>query len=516
MISQLGKNLYSSLLFGLLLVTGTFFSLNAAEWQQPPQQFTVFAGDPGADGATDGNGNALAVWNDYPSDPDNRILSSYYTNGAWQPAQTLSNIESYIDHLDVAMDATGTGLAFWREDGTGIIRSSHFSGGVWTTPTPAIIDTVANSFTQGVSVAMNGTGNGVGIWIDATTSTVRSSFYNMGTNSWSPFTIIGTGESNPEVSYSANGTAIATWTNAGVVVASYFNGAIWLAPVALGSNSNSVVNGIDASGIATVAWIDTATGDVIVSTVIGPVVTGPVVVAVGPGNRNPSLAVAPGGSAVLVWLDAAFTGQYSTYMTPTWSAPLPFATNIEPNFGSFLSASVSVDSLGNALIIYANNTNQMFSVQLPLGGSLTPPLLITNEISSADAGIRNLISGLSDNGVGFAFWYPSDEPPSFFGSVLLADPTPPTPPVAITAEKCKNKFASQTDRVTIIRWTPSADATTTSYNLRRNGEIIAVIAAAGPFIYFDHNICKRTTNVYSLTAVNASGESDPLVVVVNW
>jgi hypothetical protein len=495
-----------SLIPGLLLVLGTSSLLNAAAWQQPPTQFTTDNQGREIDGATDGNGNAISLWTDAGTDT---VEASYFSNGAWGAPQILNNLAA-TEGLAVAMDGTGTGLAVWIEDGTGAIESAHFSGGVWTTPTPAVLDAPPTAFS--IDVSMDGSGNGVAIWTDLTLSQIKSSFYTAGTNSWSAFTVLGTGDDASSVSYSASGTAIATWLNAGVVTASYYNGTIWLAPVVLGSASDSVVSGIDASGNAIAAWVDTATGNVLSSTIIGAIVTGPTLISAGPGNSEPSLAVAPGGTAVLTWRDGAATGQYSTFNGTTWAAPLQFAPEVSGIFSTRLTASVSVDNNGNALIVYGTSNSEIFSVQIPLGGTVGPTLFVTNNINGANESLLDIVSALSDNGTGFAFWLPSSEGPNVFASVLIAD----APPGGLTVTICKNKFASQVDLVYILTWTPSSDPATVSYYLRRNGVLIAIIPASGPFIFYDHNRNRRVVDVYTLTAVTAGGiESSPVSVTVN-
>jgi hypothetical protein len=506
MISQIGKYLYSSLFFGFVLIFGTFSILNA-DWQQPPKEFLSNSSQASA-GATDVNGNAIAIWSD-----DNlvTIQASYYSNGTWGPSQLVSNIRSEPYSLEVAMDSTGTGLALWREETTGLIKSALFSGGDWAIP--IILDINPGPSTQ-LSVSMDGSGNGAGIWINNAFSEVRSSFYDAGTNSWSPFIPLGTGNDGASISYSANGTAIATWLNGGAVTASYYNGVIWLTPVALGFSIDGVLSQIDASGNAIAAWVDNATGDVFSSEIVGAVVTGPVQIAPGPGNVGLSLAVAPGGTAILIWEDVSLNGQFSTFSTPNWSAPLQFATDIPFPSGGNIRASVSVDSSGNALIVYGTTTPQILSVQLPLGGVLGPTLLVTNNVNSQGSQLFSIISALSSNGVGFAFWTPEIEGANFYGSVLISAPLPPS---GITATKCKNKFAAQTDLVNIIRWTPSQDLATSSYNLRRNGVLIAVIPFTGPFVFYDHNRCKNVNYIYNLTALNIAGnESDAISVNVRW
>lgn len=78
----------------------------------------------------------------------------------------------------------------------------------------------------------------------------------------------------------------------------------------------------------------------------------------------------------------------------------------------------------------------------------------------------------------------------------------------------KNKFATQTDIIHQLRWTPSS-VPVLNYFLFRNGEFIAAIPPEGPFIYNDHNRRKHEADVYELVALFATGQtSSPLITKV--
>ncbi len=47
-----------------------------------------------------------------------------------------------------------------------------------------------------------------------------------------------------------------------------------------------------------------------------------------------------------------------------------------------------------------------------------------------------------------------------------------------------------------------------------DGVLIAIIPAAGPYIYIDGNRKKGEVDVYGLTAVNPQGESTPIYVIL--
>lgn len=468
---------------------------------QPPEQFTNAGGafESATGGATDGNGNAASIYINVTG-----LESAYFDSvtETWLAPQLVS--PPFIANPSIAMDATGTALAIWADQVTFEIttaRRSAGAAGTWTTLTPDPLDTLTDlGFTD---IAMNGSGNGVALWIDQTALTVSSSFFN-GTN-WNAVQVLtSNGTNSPNVAYSANGTAVAIWDNAGVVTASHTVAGVWQAPVPIGNdplNSNLDL-GIDASGNAIATWNDS--GVIMTSIFSGGVWGAAEVRSVGSNNSTPSIGVAPGGTAVLTWADGdTSTGLSVAYNGSTWGPFIPIASNVT-------DVVVSVDSAGNALALYGDSSPGVFSVQLPVGGAAWGNQLTAD----ANAFITDYtVSALSDNGRGFAFMYLFfSETTNFEGAALI----PSIPPVPFSGTICNNKFATQTDHVHILSWIPSTNPNVVAYYLRRNGQLIAIIPATGPFIFFDHNRCRRIPDVYVLTTINALGvEGSPSTVVLD-
>jgi len=93
--------------------------------------------------------------------------------------------------------------------------------------------------------------------------------------------------------------------------------------------------------------------------------------------------------------------------------------------------------------------------------------------------------------------------------------TPPLPPSHFAGKTIENKFATQTDIIHCLKWKPSPDQSVFKYELFRNGRLIAVIPASGPFVYLDHNRRKNVPDTYTLIAVSANGlQSLPVTTVV--
>jgi hypothetical protein len=483
----------------LSLVNGLTSTLNAA-WVQPPTQLTTTGVGNNSSLASDANGNAIGVA--YTTDTQD-IQAFYYTNGSWGSPQVLVSGTTQFLQTATAMDATGTGLVVWN-DATSI-NSAYFNAQSFSSPIPTPIELITGVTEP--AVAMDGNGNGVAVWIDNTS--VRASFFSAGF--WSLPTTIGTGTDFPSVDYSANGTAVACWSNSSVVTVSNYVGGTWQPPVILGSVAGkSLEVGIDAAGKAVATFIDLAE-NVNASIYDSGVWSLPQIIQSGPSNYNLSFDLAPNGRGVLVWSDAAQTGRSSTFNGSSFEPILQFSDGpIRVPFSTFRNRSiaVSVDPMGNALVAFGTDTPQYLSAKLPTGG-IWGSVEIINGIPTHP--VSFISSALSANGIGFALWEDDDiEAFTVFASVTFIDPAR-----GIGGRVCKNKFASQTDHIHIITWAPSLETGIITYNLRRNGVLIAVIPAAGPFIYYDHNRCRKNADTYTLTTVAFGGaESAPLTIVL--
>lgn len=486
--------------------------LLADTWNTPPTPFSVVDSNS-SDLATNPEGNAIAIWSNQST---STVEVSYFSNNAFGSPEILDSLFSTIG-TKVAMDQTGTGLAIWCRPFTGEIKTAYFNGLNWITPLPDPLDTLITFFpaNASTSIAMDGNGNGIALWIDPDVSAVRSSTFTAG--SWSAPVTIGTGTENTSVAFSSNGTAVAIWSNAGDVQVNNYNGALWGVSQSIGSNSSpyQMEVGIDSNGNAIASFLD-ALYNVSLSYYNGSIWSPSQIISTAPGNIDLSLAMAENGTAVLAWVDSGNVGLSSTFNGSMWSAPFSFAINvITPTNDAFPSTSISValDTSGNALITWGTTSFEIRSERLIAGTNVW----IDNSFVAAfsNEGLSDINAGLADNGRGFSVWQNrfNTEDIQVFGSFTLF--LIPTPPTSIQGRTCNNKFASQTDRVHIITWTPSTDPLTVSYNIRRNGVLIANVPLTGPFIYLDHNRCKRPADTYAVTAVGPTGlESEPLIVIL--
>ncbi|HRD55720.1 MAG TPA: hypothetical protein PLC42_04915, partial [Parachlamydiaceae bacterium] len=294
---------------------------------------------------------------------------------------------------------------------------------------------------------------------------------------------------------------------ANVVVANYLLG-VWQPGITVDAG-NYVEVGIDSSGNAIAAWLDVA-GNVVVSFFNGTTWSPNQTISTAPGNPALSFAMAPNGTAVLTWADGADPANafFSSFNGAVWTAAAPIVSGLDAFFGP--SISVSVDSGGNALFLWSTET-EIRSLRLPLASSSwTNNDLVTNDLTFH---IFPLVSALSASTRGFGIWIEDSQEGGFTQGSYTSLAVLPTPPLGITGTTCKNKFASQTDCVNRISWTPSTDPTVLTYRVRRNGILIATIPARGPYVFVDHGRCRKM-DLYTVTAVNGLGAESSSVSIV--
>jgi len=470
-----------------------------AEWQLPPYQFPGAIGLPPVAVASDANGHAFTAFNDSTS---NTVLASYYTSGAWGTPQVIG-VGSPLD-LAIAMDDSGTALVIWFDQTGGNILTANFDGSSWNNPSPSPLDTISGfSPGAGLAIDMNGPNEGVALWIDLSLQLVRTAFFSGG--NWTTPTTIGIGVTNPTIGYSTNGTAVAGWSLTSARVSNYIGGS-WQPQVILDTPAQSGARvGIDSNGNAHAIWLTDPNFNINFSNFNGTSWSAPQALTLTSGNRIPSIGVAPTGTAVATWVDSAQAGQSSAYNGSTWSAPFQFTTGPIINTSVFTN-SLSVNNSGDAFTVWITTSSELKSARLKLSQAWAPEELITTLAS-----LGRFRNSLSSDGTGFAAWSTSPNY-TFFAGVNLSAVLPAS---SIEGAVCKTKFASQTDIINTITWTPSTDPRIQVYNLSRNGVLIAAIPASGPFIYRDHQRCSKRSYTYSLTAVSTSGvESTPISVTL--
>lgn len=199
---------------------------------------------------------------------------------------------------------------------------------------------------------------------------------------------------------------------------------------------------------------------------------------------------------------AAFAQFITIFPAPP--AP-PTVTSVVPNQGPTTG--------GNVVTI--NGTNFTGAIAVKFGSTPALSFIVVSDsviVAIAPPGVPSTVDVTVTNPIGTSPFTPAD-----LYTYIFAPPAPstPLPPSDFRGKTVKNKFATQIEYIHHLKWVPSPDPTVVGYKLFRNGHLIAVIPAEGPFKFHDHNRKKRKRDLYVLQSFNANGLlSIPLTVTL--
>lgn len=470
-----------------------------SRWHSKPQNFEINYGGSFLHLRSDANGHGMLLIPNYEE------AAFYYSNGAWTSQSIIENMP-VMAYATLAVEDSGTALALWSYANIWEAKTAYFDGTSWNCPSP---DPFENGDAPGIAcVAMNGPGQGMVVWQNFNNPPYfEYSIFSNG--SWSAAAPVSLESGGPSLclAYSKDGTAIAGWTTMEGAMISIFNGKSWQeTPTNLAPSGYISDVGIDDHGNAIALFLDSSY-NAIASNFNGKTWKNTVLAKADQLNaeRITDLVMSRNGTAIAIWKGTGSKGFSNFYNGTTWEASRQFASDIGPATTNGSNVSISINDKGNGLVVWSTASSQVKSSRLPFGGAWKPA-----EIVEAHAPkIGYVTSSLSANGEGFAGWMDL-----MWTNYYVNATIGPIPPSAIRKEVLKNKFAMQTDCINVISWTPSPDPSVVSYDLRRNGVLIATIPSTGPFSYSDHNRCKFH-DVYDLTAVDDNGlESTPLTVAI--
>jgi len=493
---QIFGSLSFSILLALLFLFGSP-SLVSAIYPPLPTQFENFTGEIIV--VTDEHNHAMAAYSDGFT---GGISTYYFSNNVWN-YMPLNPVNVLL--VDLSMDPSGTALLTYRDQFTNDLRSFYFNGTMWIAPSNDPLDL---GITNGGDLAINDSGLGVATWSDSGNN-IRVAFFSNG--NWGTPSLpgaIGIGVS-PRVAINANGDLVVAWELGASIVVSHYIGAVWTAPTPVAPLAFLQGVGFANNGKSLVLIRDSATSNVLASLFIGGVFNSTTLLnppqPFGPANFGLNLEMAPNGTAVATWqYSQTFFNQFDLYYAQfngnTWAPAVDFQTGIEG-----IAPAVSLNSEGDALFLWGNGFNfpnplAYYIARLPVGGALTGIQLIRSSASTNPPGAS---VSLADNGFSALAWLESNPRDDFARPFGLASVIP-AGPLGLKGRVCKNHFASQTGCANIITWDPFPNTSIVSYNLERNGVLIANILANAPLIYRDNQCCKKR-NVYTLFAVDADG-----------
>jgi len=322
--------------------------------------------------AMDGKGNAIAVWY------RDGIWSNRYASGTgWSTAVRIDSGESGR-HPSVAMDSDGNAVAVWTGSpetiGQAVWSARYTPGAGWT------IATVINGGMDTVTyarIAMNGNGNAIAIWRQG--DGYRYNRYSPATG-WETASeldncvyVLGEGFP-PKVVMDDDGNAVAVWSClAGTMKANrYVPGTGWeeetlLDPSPIGllvPGPDPIQMAMDGGGNAIVAWNELIGGNGL--PIIPKVYAKRYVPGEGWGNKEsvisevyvgtafPTIAMSPGGNAVVAW-SLSRTSQTpwhivaKRYVSGTgWETPILMETSAE----NAIFPNVATDGNGSFIIVW--------------------------------------------------------------------------------------------------------------------------------------------------------------------
>jgi YVTN family beta-propeller protein len=221
-----------------------------------------------------------------------------------------------------------------------------------------------------------------------------------------------------------------------------------------------------------------------------------------------------GGGFVNVVVAGAVTGTVSTTGFPPFSNPINIVEG--PDGAMYIS-----DEGNNNVYVVNPLTDAVTAVFTgtfsgPLGISITPDNTTAyvnnsnnNTVSIVDVATKTQ-TGLV-NVSSFPFFTPYQSQIGFIPTPTPPSQSQPLRPMCIRGKQKTERFVSQSDQYNTITWCASPSQLVSKYNLYRNGVLTQSIGVNDPLIFKEYDV--SGTIIYSVTAVNASGEESLPVAV---
>ena len=292
-----------------------------------------------------GNGNVLLGWSQ-PEQDIGRARVRMFVNGAWEPSQVISQHgdpstqPGGADRVYVAIDNSGRAVAVWAQppylgSASRIMLNRFAPGSGWGTAS-----SIGGPYIGGMEVKMDGNGNAAVVWTNEGTSEAdMHAAYIVGAGGMSnkhmhvgPFSA-----QAPTVVLSANGSAVALWSQNSYLALDYSNayaslytpGVGWSDPQEIDTTDTDVAlvrGGADSNGNVVALWRQDGR---LVSRTLRSGVWGATQDVTGSGTQL-VVAGGSGGSAFAAW-EQTDNGTpsiwFARYDGSTWGAAAPVETN---------------------------------------------------------------------------------------------------------------------------------------------------------------------------------------------
>lgn len=446
-------------------------------WSYPPDQISLSGTDQDIRIAINDNGDAVAIWNDL-NGPDDEVYAARFIGGVWQAPQEISTGAVGFDSYPggVAIDGSGTSTITWEA------------------PT-AMSTTKIFSRTLSVTGVLGG--------IDELTLDAMAP--------------VSTG--NSKVAVTPSGYAVAIWRR-GVgalftIQASTRTGVVWSAPVDLSdgvTNAEDASIAVDGSGNAVAVWrqIDGMGFTTVRSRSLpfGGAWSGTSILSPAGANATPPvLSMNSDGRASAIW--QLFTGEIQSATLPSVSDPWDSYLDIAMNSSS---PSISMDTYGNAIAVWLNpaaGANEVYSALLPLNAMAWDAPTQISANAGTTATFPQVGAGPFEYAVAVWQFSPQSVIQSTYGFGMMM----PVVPVisSISGGQTQVRFASQSDLVNTIRWTPSSDAA--FYKIYRDVGLSVLAAITENAFFEDHHRAPGTPSTYYVIPVSGVGIEGAVVSV---
>ncbi|MDP1815473.1 MAG: hypothetical protein Q8K92_13580 [Leadbetterella sp.] len=442
-------------------------------------------------------GEFLATWangnnNQYPT------FSFFSPITGWNAFDTISTSSQAILTTNVLSSCdpqSGQYIATWTDSITFYPTISVYTPGTgWSVIDPL---TTSTALANTASSFNSNTGQFLITWADSSNNNYPTFSFFTPNIGWSSIAAITTSSNAANVYTTFDSTGnqfLAVWTDIGTgfPMYSFYSSGTW-SPSAPISNLSSVANNVlcscnPATGLYIATWSD-------INQSLYPFYS---VYTPGSGWSPVDTITTLSGviNNVVITFDP-LTGQFLSSWS-NFSNGYPTYSFYDPSTGwSPLEVISSVSKTANDVLTSFNSTTGQF---LATWGDTSDPDLIFNPTYSF---FTNILPPP-----------PPPPPPSPRPRPKPPLPILPQPPSNFTGIVLRNHFLTQTETIHKLEWTaPTNSLLINSYQISRNGVVIANLSASGPYVYYDRSRGKSKKDIYTIVTVTADGrQSAPLTL----
>ncbi len=455
--------------------------------------------------AVNANGYAVVVWNTFTLPATAAVKAAVLntvTNpaGPWAQTANLSNPSNTSVLPQVTIDSSGNAVAAWitftSEEETFIEGALlPFPLLAWTPTTPL---TSPSSNADSVVLKTDAVGATLAIWVEFTTtstSVIKSASLPKLTTTWLNTTAISASDGTafgPDLALDINGNGVAVWTD---YKGNDRNGFFII-------ESASYTKASTSWGAVTQVSLDNE------------------------DSFTPKVKIGTDLKAIAVWcggpnLDTGVIE--AAYLNSNASAWVQYPYLTTADHDSSLPV-IDIDPSNNAIVVWveelkpskgcraASQTGTLFTIQSAILRAGTSAWLRTPQISSnADSDAYFPLVALDGNTNAVALWkaYTDTSDKTLASQRLhLFGPLPVT---NFQGKVKKNKFATQTDLIHVLSWTPVTDSLRVGFRIYQNNIALGSVLPATATTTSLHARNPHQKYLYTIVSVYADGSESAFV-----